>query len=466
MVKKSVSNLAEKQGDLPTVIQEQLDAFLRWLKTHPSRIGTQRGKRTIETYAFIISKYVNYIAHSLGKSDFKEVTADEVEKFVIELPFHKKRNGDVTWYYRNLTISVLCLLYKFLYGEDAENHPCVRRLRQLIVKPRPSERIAVKREDLLTEKDLLELLRACDYARTQLEAKRNRALIAVLYESGCRISELLNLNIGDVELTDYGFRLHVEGKTGRRVVPIINAAIYLREWLSVHPKLDDESAPLFITFEHGHWGQRLTYYGAREIIKRLAKIAGLKKRIRLHLFRHTRATDVAPLVKEAVMRALFGWSKSSPMPSVYTHLSGADVEETMLTVYGRKPKREVKPLIKERTCPRCGEKNEPHELYCKNCGAPLITGVKVIAELAQAQEVTKEFKVIKKELSEVSRLRKELEQMRNFLKKILPAVVETDEDVEWLREQLERRMEREAREEYEEYVEENARLLAEVKRRK
>ena len=56
--------------------------------------------------------------------------------------------------------------------------------------------------------------------------------------------------------------------------------------------------------------------------------------------------------------------------------------------------------------------------------------------------------------------------MRNFLKKILPAVVETDEDVEWLREQLERRMEREAREEYEEYVEENARLLAEVKRRK
>ena len=451
-----------KQNALRITIQEQLNSFLRWLKTHPSRTRTQRGKRTIETYTFIINKYVNYVVHSLGKSDFKEVTADEVEKFVIELPFHKKRNGDVTWYYRNLTISVLCLLYKFLYGEDAENHPCLKRLRQLIVKPRPTERIAVKREDLLTEEDLLKLLKACDYARTQLEAKRNRALIAVLYESGCRISELLNLNIGDVELTDYGFRLHVEGKTGRRTVPIINAAIYLREWLSVHPKFDDESAPLFITFEHGHYGQRLTYFGARDIIKRTAKIAGIKKRIRLHLFRHTRATDIAPLVKEAVMRQLFGWSKSSPMPSVYTHLTGADVEETLLTVYGKKPKREIKPLIKERICQSCGETNEPHLLYCAKCGAPLITGVRVVTELAQALTVSEEFKVVKKELSEVSKLRKELEELKNFLIRVLPNV-DSGEDVEWLREQLARREEQKAKEEYEEYIRENAELLVKLR---
>ncbi|MHA1582645.1 MAG: tyrosine-type recombinase/integrase [Candidatus Baldrarchaeia archaeon] len=443
-----------EQDTLLMPIQNQVNSFLRWLQTHPSRIGTQRGKRTIETYAFIINKYVSYVVHTLGKRDFKEVTTDEVERFVIELPFHKKKNGDVSWYYRNLTISVLCLLYKFLYRENAENHPCVRRLRQLIVRPRPSERIAVKREDLLTEEDLLKLLRACDYARTQLEAKRNRALIAVLYESGCRISELLNLNIGDVELTDYGFRLHVEGKTGRRVVPIINAAIYLREWLTVHPKFDDESAPLFITFEHGHWGQRLTYFGARDIIKRTAKIAGIKKRIRLHLFRHTRATDVAPLVKEAVMRELFGWSKSSPMPSVYTHLSGADVEENLLRAYGLRPEKDIKPLIEERKCPRCGESNEPHELYCEKCGAPLMTGVQVISELSDAKMVNEEMK----------QLKEQMKKLETFLHRILPNL--TEEDLELLRRRQEERELHEMREAELEYVQWQEQMLTELKRRK
>jgi integrase/recombinase XerD len=55
-----------------------------------------------------------------------------------------------------------------------------------------------------------------------------------------------------------------------------------------------------------------------------AKIAKLPKELHPHLFRHTAATERARLGwNEAQMRAYFGWSKSTDMPSRYVHLAGA-----------------------------------------------------------------------------------------------------------------------------------------------
>jgi len=59
---------------------------------------------------------------------------------------------------------------------------------------------------------------------------RDKALISVLYESGCRIGELLTLRVKNVEFDDYGAVLHVNGKTGPRRVRIIHSVLGLQTW--------------------------------------------------------------------------------------------------------------------------------------------------------------------------------------------------------------------------------------------
>ena len=64
---------------------------------------------------------------------------------------------------------------------------------------------------------------------------RNRALVAVLYESGARLGEFMGLRIGSIEHTPYGWKIHVDGKTGRRPILLVNSGPYLAAWLSLHP---------------------------------------------------------------------------------------------------------------------------------------------------------------------------------------------------------------------------------------
>jgi integrase len=75
-------------------------------------------------------------------------------------------------------------------------------------------------EELLTEEEVLKLIKATSYPR-------DKALISVLYESGCRIGEVLSLRLKHVQFDEYGCQIIVNGKTGQRRVRLIASAPYL-----------------------------------------------------------------------------------------------------------------------------------------------------------------------------------------------------------------------------------------------
>lgn len=81
------------------------------------------------------------------------------------------------------------------------------------------------------------------------------------------------------------------------------------------------------------------------------------------------------------MREYFGWSKDSNMPALYVHLSGRDVDETLLKHYGIKPheKPQDGPL-KKKICPRCNVENSTSARFCWRCWAAFDT--------AKADEIT------------------------------------------------------------------------------
>lgn len=201
---------------------------------------------------------------------------------------------------------------------------------------------------------------------------RDKAFILVLYESGCRIGEILTLQIRNVHFDIYGAVLLVTGKTGDRRVRIIAASPKLGSWIENHPRKDDPDAPLWVSFSTNNLYRYFSYPAAKKMLKKTAKKAGIKKRIYPHLFRHSRATFLAKFLTESQLKQHFGWVQSSGMASVYVHLSGRDVDNTLLKLQGIKINEEEKEtLLKPVLCQRCSEKNSPTSKFCMRCGSPL-----------------------------------------------------------------------------------------------
>ncbi len=220
-------------------------------------------------------------------------------------------------------------------------------------------------EELLSVEELNKLIEAADHLR-------DKAFISTLYGSGCRIGELLCLQVKHVQFDNFGAVLLVNEKTGQRRVRVIASAQRLHQWIENHPLKRNPEAPLWITIGTNSRYKVWNYGTAKEVIKKIARKAGIGKRVYPHLFRHSRATHLANHLTEAQIKQYFGWVQGSDMASVYVHLSGRDVDKALLKLNGlevpeERGEVEFKPLI----CPRCKARNSPDSKFCSNCGMRL-----------------------------------------------------------------------------------------------
>ena len=159
------------------------------------------------------------------------------------------------------------------------------------------------------------------------EAKRDSAMLALLYASGMRVSELISLNLGDVDIEGGFVRCFGKGKK-ERLIPIYRqAALTVDEYIKeARPQLahNDQEKALFLNRR----GYRLTRQGFWQILKGYAKTAELDKEITPHTLRHSFATHM--LSGGADLRSvqeLLGHANISTT-QVYTHLTSEHVRRT------------------------------------------------------------------------------------------------------------------------------------------
>ncbi len=95
-------------------------------------------------------------------------------------------------------------------------------------------------EEILTEEDIKKTIDAAQNAR-------DRALVAVLYESGCRAGEFLSMRMKNVSFDRYGAVIIVHGKTGYRRIRLVLSSPYLAKWINMQPFKDDPEAWLWIS---------------------------------------------------------------------------------------------------------------------------------------------------------------------------------------------------------------------------
>ena len=246
-----------------------------------------------------------------------------------------------------------------------------------------------KSEEMITEEEINALLASC-------KNMRDKALVSLAYDSGCRIGELLTLRIKDLEMDDRGMMVHVSGKTGERTVYVIGDSIaYLREWRKVHPHGSDGDSMLFVDLSTG---EPMNYDAARIGISKAVRRAGIKKRVHLHLFRHSYATRYAEVLSESVLKAQMGWTGSSRMAQKYVHLSAQQQKNAVLTANGFEPEVKTIKHVNLITCARCGEKNPSTAEYCLKCWFPLTT--KASLDLKERQEKIERSLVEKKAITE------------------------------------------------------------------
>ena len=318
-----------------------LVAFENWLTVQGLRPATRY------RYLEIVGEFLEWMyAHGVK---YNNLTMVHLEDFLSEIRKRGVKSSTLSWY----VIGIKKFLKYLYYITDN------KKFSGLYEKIRVPARKTTLPE-ILTVHEVNTLLRAIDN-------KKHRALIALIYETGCRVSEALNLRIGDIELNEHGLRIVFRKSKSepRRVILSLYADLVL-SWLKVHKARHDLQAYLFYGRDpNNRLSRSVVFY----ILKRAAKRGEISKRVYPHLLRHTRATQLYKVFKELEMMKWFGW-KTRSMIDVYSKISQEDLENKYLeeVVGVSTSSKETGTSVK---CIDCGYLNLPGSRFCSNCGSRL-----------------------------------------------------------------------------------------------
>ena len=230
----------------------------------------------------------------------------------------------------------------------------------------------------------------------EIRDPRYRLAIALMYETGARVSEILSLKRKHIEEAPQGYYriLIEEPKNGEfRIVYVIKYASMLRDYL-ISMGINDSEQLLFPSPSRP--GEPLHPRNIEKILRRYGRIYGV--RLYPHILRHLRGTLlIKEGVSERIVMKILG-HRDPEMVQVYVNLVHQDVEEVILRKYGINPIRENTDTTI--TCPRCGATNPKEANYCWRCGYPL------------HQQAALELEIKEKEVEE--KLRKLLEIIKIY----------------------------------------------------
>mgnify|MGYP002908648869 FL=1 len=253
-----------------------LPATGRLLDTFESYLLVERGMspNTLVNYRMDVEKLVGYL-ESCGKT-LAEATTDDLRQFIgelIDLGIAERSRARI--------VSGIRTFFRFMRLENyMEDDPAA-----MLETPK----VGMYLPEVLSLDEIDAMIAAIDPAKE--EATRNRAIIETLYGCGLRVSELVNLEISRVFMTE-GY-LIVTGKGNKeRMVPMsqnsvdeINAYLADRQMLDIKP---GEENILFLN-RRGH---RLTRQMIFTLVRQLAEAAGINRVISPHTLRHSFATHL------------------------------------------------------------------------------------------------------------------------------------------------------------------------------
>lgn len=300
-------------------IYDLIDDFLEHLE-----IEVGRSKKTVDNYRHYLERFVMLAQEILQKDDIKPSDIDKelVRKYRLLLNRYGSENGTEDLKIITQTYHLIALrgFLKYLARRDIKSlDPSLVDLPHTIRKQVTFLHFG-EVEDILEQIDL-----------STESGLRDRAIIELLYSSGLRVSELVNLNRDSINLERREFMVRGKGSKDRPIFVSKSAANRVRDYLDART---DSLPALFLNNSRntqavdtsGNY-RRMTARSVERIVEKYARLAGITKHVSPHTLRHSFATDL--LMNGADLRSvqtMLGHADISTT-QIYTHVTDAHLKE-------------------------------------------------------------------------------------------------------------------------------------------
>ncbi len=276
--------------------EKYLDSFLKYLK-----IELNLSENTVNSYEIDIKQFSN-----LTKKDFKDILSSDVEIYLQYLHDNYKPAT------HSRKITALRKFYKFLnFNYKIEN------IFKYITNPKKGMKIPTyfSKEVLFNFLDSIPNDSVLD--------KRDKAMFELLYATGMRISEIINLKISNLKFSEK-FIIVVGKGNKERIIPVNDQAInHVNNYLKVRVLLQKKTNDILFLNSRG---DKLTRQGFDKVLKKRAKNVGITN-ISAHKFRHSIATHLLDGGADLVMIQNFLGHKNISTTEIYTHVSKQKLKE-------------------------------------------------------------------------------------------------------------------------------------------
>ncbi len=216
--------------------------------------------------------------------------------------------------------------YKFLYNEEIIDFNPVNN----VVLPKKEKKLP----NFLTEDEIQNIIQ-----NIKIETPagyRNRIIFELLWVTGMRISELSNLNLGNLNLKEGEITVFGKGAKERIVLIPESTKKQLENYIQniaplIDPKPKDKNSPLFTNYN----GFRLQNQSIRKALKETVQKIELPKRVTPHMFRHSFATKLLEHGADLrIVQELLGHA-SIANTQIYTHISTQRLQEVYQSAHPR-----------------------------------------------------------------------------------------------------------------------------------
>ncbi len=275
-----------------------------------------RSARTAENYTLYLERFVEFT----DDITVDKITSEVIRKYRLWLNRYKNVSGD--------ELATITQSYHLIALRGFLGYLSKRDIKSMSPDKIELPKVSRKQVTFLDYEEIERLLH--QMTATNEVGLRDRAIVELLFSSGLRVSELVNLNKDHINTKRREFMVRGKGQKDRPIFISESAADYVDQYLA---KRTDSLPPLFLSYSRnnvvnnsGNY-RRLTARSIQRIINTYTRLAGITKHVSPHTMRHSFATDL--LMNGADIRSvqsMLGHSNISTT-QIYTHVTDQHLKE-------------------------------------------------------------------------------------------------------------------------------------------
>jgi len=275
-----------------------------------------RSAHTAENYTLYLERFIEFSDNIVVSN----ITSELVRKYRLWLNRYKNNNGD--------ELATITQSYHLIALRGFLNYLSKRGIESLSPEKIDLPKVSRKQVTFLHYDEVERLLQ--EIITDSESGLRDRAMVELLFSSGLRVSELVNLDRDHINTKRREFMVRGKGQKDRPVFISESASQHVKNYLESRK---DNLPPLFLSYSRNNESnnsgnyRRLTARSIQRIINKYAKLSGITKHVSPHTMRHSFATDL--LMNGADIRSvqvMLGHSSISTT-QVYTHVTDEHLRE-------------------------------------------------------------------------------------------------------------------------------------------